>query len=323
MTNLIIETENLTCEFNNNVLALDKLSIQVPSGIIFGFLGSNGSGKTTVIHLLLGLLKPYSGSARVLGFDTQSQATEIRSQTGALLEHTGLYERLSAQDNLEFYGRIYRLKSKERRDRIKELLSHMGLWERRHEKVGSWSRGMKQKLAVARTLLHRPPLVFLDEPTAGLDPEAALVLGETLTELVTREGITVFLTTHNLTEAEKLCAKVGIIQQGKLLLTGHPNELRANMGKQQVEVIGRGFDRQIQKLLENEPTVTEVQMQNNRLLISLHSDAQVSQLVNLLVKAGCEIEYVHKNQASLEEVFLNLIRSEQQIINERSPSLDN
>ena len=221
-----IQTQNLTFSFSGHANVLESLSIEVPQGNIFGFLGSNGSGKTTTIHLLLGLLQPTYGSAKVLGFDTQIQGTEIRDRTGVLLEHTGLYERLSAEDNLEYHGRIYRLPTKERRTRIKELLTYLGLWERRYDRVGKWSRGMKQKLAVARALLHRPSLVFLDEPTAGLDPMAASALGDLLLELVDREGVTVFITTHHLAEAEKLCDRVGILKSGKLLATGAIDELR-------------------------------------------------------------------------------------------------
>ena len=235
MIRLAIQTKNLTHTLKNGKAALSALSIEVPQGNIFGFLGSNGSGKTTTIHLLLGLLKPKSGVAKVLDFDTQTQSAEIRNRTGVLLEDTGLYEWLSAEDNLEFHGRIYRLPKKERRARIKELLTYLGLWERRHDRVGKWSRGMKQKLAVARALLHRPALVFLDEPTAGLDPMATSALGDLLLELVAKEGITVFLTTHNLAEAEKLCDRVGIIKQGKLLATGTVNELKKQLDYKKVE----------------------------------------------------------------------------------------
>ena len=166
MTNIAIQCEDLTRDFAT-VRAVDRLALQVPAGIVFGFLGPNGSGKTTTIRLLLGLLEPTVGRAAVLGFDTRTQGAEVRARAGALLEHPGLYERLSAADNLEFYGRVWRLPPAERQARRKELLRHFDLWDRRHEVVGTWSRGMKQKLAVARTMLHRPPLIFLDEPTAG------------------------------------------------------------------------------------------------------------------------------------------------------------
>ncbi len=203
----------------------------MPAGIVFGFLGPNGAGKTTTIHLLLGLLEPTTGQARVLGFDTRTQAEAIRARSGALLEFAGLYERMSAQDNLDFYGRIYQMPAPARRARIKELLTHLDLWDRRRDLVSTWSRGMKQKLAVARALFHHPPLVFLDEPTAGFDPLAAAALRDDLASLVAREGVTVFLNTHNLTEAEKLCAQVGVIRQGKLVTVGAPDELRCQDGR--------------------------------------------------------------------------------------------
>src|SRR5262249_47030876 len=163
-----------------------------------GFLGPNGSGKTTTIRMLLGLLEPTSGRAEVLGFDASKKADEIRLRSGALLEHNGIYERLSAEENLELFGRIWNLSANERNTRIQQLLQSFGWWERRTERSGTWSRGMKQKLAVARAMLHRPALIFLDEPTAGLDPVASASLRDELAGLAAREGVTIFLTTHNL-----------------------------------------------------------------------------------------------------------------------------
>jgi ABC-2 type transport system ATP-binding protein len=309
MNQIAIRTGNLTRDFST-VRAVDGLTLEVPTGIIFGFLGPNGAGKTTTIRLLLGLLEPTSGRAEVLGFDTRTQADEIRLRTGALLEHPGLYERLSAEDNLEFYGRVWHLPAHERRDRIKELLTHLGLWERRKERVGTWSRGMKQKLAVARTLLHRPSLIFMDEPTAGLDPVAAAALREDLLALAAREKVTVFLTTHNLAEAEKVCAKVGVIRQGKLLAVGHPDELRARSGAPRAEVIGRGFSEEVLALLRARPEVAAAELQNERLLIDLRGEVDIAPLVSLMVSAGVEVEEVRKGKASLEEVFLTLMEEE-------------
>src|SRR5512139_3822757 len=157
MERYAIRTEDLARNFGA-VRAVDSLSIEVVSGSVFGFLGPNGAGKTTTIRLLLGLLEPTRGRAEVLGFDTRSQAGDIRQRCGALLENSGLYERLSAEDNLEFYARAWRMPAPERKSRIQSLLTEMGLWERRKELAGTWSRGMKQKLAVARALLHRPAL---------------------------------------------------------------------------------------------------------------------------------------------------------------------
>ena len=306
MTEIAIRTENLSRSFGG-VRAVDNLSLEIARGIVFGFLGSNGSGKTTTIRLLLGLLEPTSGRAQVLGFDTRKQASEIRQRTGALLEHPGLYERLSAEDNLEFYGRVWRLPTAQRRSRIKELLSNLGLWQRRHESVGGWSRGMKQKLAVARAMLHRPPLIFLDEPTNGLDPVAAAALREDLQQMVAREGVTVFLTTHNLPEAEKLCHQMGVIRQGRLLAVGNPDELSVLAGGPRIEIVGSGFTQKLLDWLLTQPPVTSAQIQGDRLTIILRKQISAAPLVSTLVRAGVQIEEVRKGSASLEEVFLTLM----------------
>ncbi|NOY10429.1 MAG: ABC transporter ATP-binding protein [Spirochaetes bacterium] len=310
MNDYVICTDNLTHDFGS-LRAVDHLSLEVPGGIIFGFLGPNGAGKTTTIRLLLGLLEPTEGHARVLGFDSRTLADEIRLHSGALFEHSGLYERLSAEDNLEFYGRIWRLGTKERRTRIEELLTHLGLWERRKERVKTWSRGMKQKLAVARTLLHRPALVFLDEPTTGLDPMAAAALRDDLAALAAHEGITVFLTTHNLAEAEKLCGLVGVIRQGQLLAVGSPDELRTSRSARRLEITGRGLGgEKIAALLRARPEITAVEQQNNRLVVELGAIVDTAPLVSLVVNNGAEVEEVRKKTASLEEVFLTLMEEE-------------
>ncbi|MDA8216963.1 MAG: ABC transporter ATP-binding protein [Dehalococcoidales bacterium] len=309
MAEIAIRTNTLTRLFGAN-RAVDNISMEVPSGIVFGFLGPNGSGKTTMIRLLLGLLEPTQGQAEVLGFDTRKQADAIRERTGALLEHPGLYERLSAEDNLEFYGRVWHMPSAERRARIKELFNHLGLWERRRDQVGTWSRGMKQKLAVVRVLLHRPSLVFLDEPTAGLDPVAAAALRDDLENLVAREGTTVFLTTHNLSEAEKLCGRVGVIREGRLLAVGHPDELRARTGTARAEVVGRGFGEDILARLRARPEVAAAEIKNGRLVIDLREETDIAPLVSLLVAAGAEVEEVHKGTASLEEAFLQMMEED-------------
>jgi len=309
MTEIAIRTENLSRDFGS-VKAVDGLLMEVPSGIIFGFLGPNASGKTTTINLLLGLLEPTSGRAEVLGFDTRTQTSEIRTRSGALLEYPGLYEQMSAEDNLEFYGRVWKMGAAERQARVKELLAHFGLWERRRESVEKWSRGMKQKLATARALLHRPSLVFLDEPTAGLDVVAAASLRDDLAGLTAREGVTVFLTTHNMVEAERLCRLVAVIRQGRLLAVGHPDELRAHTDSPHVEVAGSGFNEHVLGLLRARPEVSAVEVQDRRLSIQLRQEMDVAPLVSLMVSAGVQVEEVRKGKASLEEVFLTLMEEE-------------
>jgi ABC-2 type transport system ATP-binding protein len=305
----IIHTEHLSRSFGA-VKAVDDLSLEVPAGIVFGFLGPNGAGKTTTIHLLLGLLEPTGGNARVLGFDTRTRPDAIHARCGALLEFAGLYERMSAEDNLDLYARINLMPAPDRKARIKELLTHLDLWERRKELVGKWSRGMKQKLAVARSLIHHPALVFLDEPTAGFDPQAAAALHNDLTSLVEHEGVTVFLNTHNLVEAEKMCARVGVIRQGKLLTVGSPDELRGSQGASQAEIRGEGFNEQTLALLRARPEAAQVELQNGHLLINLRPETKLAPLVRLIVESGAQVEEIRRGKASLEEVFLTLMEED-------------
>jgi len=309
MSQAAIVVKNLTRDFKT-VRALDNLSLSVPQGIIFGFLGPNGAGKTTAINILLGLVAPTSGKAEVLGFDVTTQADDIRARSGALLEHPGLYEQLSAEDNLEFYGRVCNLDVGLRRDRIRQQLTSLGVWERRQEQVGTWSRGMKQKLALARALLHRPPLVFLDEPTAGLDVVAAAAVRDDLAALASDEGVTVFLTTHNMAEVERLCHQVAVIREGKLVALDHPDELRAGVGRPQVDVLGRGFTEPVLNQLRAHPEVAGIELKDNRLSIYLKEQMGVAPLVSLIVAAGVEVEEVRKGRTSLEEVFLTLMEEE-------------
>jgi ABC-2 type transport system ATP-binding protein len=305
MTRNAICLQNLTKDFGS-VRAVDAVSLEIPPGIIFGFLGPNGAGKTTTIRLLLGLLEPTSGRAQVLGFDAHTHSDQVRARTGALLEHTGIYEQMSAEDNLEFYGRAFRIPASERQARIRETLTRMGLWERRQDRAGNWSRGMKQKLALARTLLHRPSLILLDEPTAGLDVQAAVAIREDLESLASREEVTIFLTTHNMVDAEKLCHQVAVIRDGRLVALGSPDDLRSRAGGPRVEIKGRGFSQQALELLRAHPKVAATETQNGHLVIELLAETDAAPLVSILVGAGAQVEEVRRGKASLEEAFLTL-----------------
>jgi len=309
MSNYAIETQGLQRDFKT-LRAVDNLSLSIQAGSIFGFLGPNGAGKTTTIRLLLGLLEPSAGEAQVLGYDIRTQAPEIRQACGALLENHGLYERLSAEENLEYYGRIWHIARRERLQRQQNLLESLGLWDRRKEAIVEWSRGMKQKLAVARALFHHPRLVFLDEPTAGLDPVAAASLRDDLGQLAMQEGVTVFLTTHNLTEAEKLCHQVGVIRQGRLIAVGSPEELRNRSSVPRVEVRGSGFSEKLISELNSRPEVKTISLRNGSLWLELNAETSVTPLVSLLIAGGAQVEEVRRDKASLEDVFLTLMEEE-------------
>ncbi len=309
MSSYAIQTQLLTRDFGQ-IRALDQVGLEVDSGSLFGFLGPNGSGKTTMIRLLLGLLEPTDGKSSVLGFDSLHQGDSVRENCGALLEHTGLYERLTAYENLEFYARVFRLPKSTCKTRIQSLLSDIDLWDRKDEIVKGWSRGMKQKLAVARTMLHQPKVIFLDEPTAGLDPIAASAFREDLQTLVRQSGVTVFLTTHNLSEAEKLCDRVGVIREGKLLAVGSPDELRMRNGSPYVEVVGSGFTPEVIQALEHHPQITSVQPRDQHVRINYEDGFASSSLVPLLVQQGINIDEIRKGKSSLEDVFLTLMEEE-------------
>lgn len=309
MKSMAVSIEKLKKDYGS-VTALEDLSLDVLTGSIFGFLGPNGAGKTTTIRLLLGLLQPTSGDIKVLGFESQTQANQIRAQTGALLEHTGIYEQMSAEDNLEFYGKAFRIPLKERKERTQKLLTEMGLWERRADRAGSWSRGMKQKLALARALLHRPRLVLLDEPTAGLDVRSAVAIRENLRTLAANEAVTIFLTSHNMGEVEKLCDRIAVINGGHLVAQGTPEELKTRAGSFKIEITGRGFAAGMLENLRKRSEIANLETHDSKLTIDLATDMDPSEIVSNLVGAGAQIEEVRKVKASLEEVFLTLTGEE-------------
>jgi ABC-2 type transport system ATP-binding protein len=304
-----IHARDLTRRFGT-VQAVNQLSLDVPPGIIFGFLGPNGAGKTTTIQILLGLVAPSSGSAKVLGLDVGVHSDMIRTQTGALLEHSGIYERLSAEDNLEFYARIYRLPAMERKRRIEDLLRQMNLWDRRYDLAGRWSKGMKQRLALARVLLHKPRLIFLDEPTAGLDVVSAAQIRQNLQSIVEREETTIFLTTHNMTEVEEVCQKVGVIKNGVLVAQGSPQELRAKNKNQRIFVDGNGFSETVISQLKALPEILLVESAKNGLILEIPQKTDGAMLVNLLVENGVRINEVRHESDSLEKAFIALMEEE-------------
>ncbi|NPV69124.1 MAG: ABC transporter ATP-binding protein [Firmicutes bacterium] len=306
----MIETEGLSKSFGG-LRAVDDLCLDVPAGVVFGFLGPNGAGKTTTIRMLLGLMEPTSGEARVLGFDVRTQAARVRERVGVLLDNDGLYERLTAYDNLDYYGEIYRLSRTERQSRIRRLLEHMGLWDRRNERVRTYSRGMRQKLGLARAILHGPLLVFLDEPTSGLDAVSAVSLREGLRNLALREGVTVFLTTHNLAEAEKVCDRVAVIHRGRLIAEGLPSEIGTGIRRPRLEIAGYGFTPGMVAALESRPEVERVALGEDGLTIDLNEGASAAPLVRLLVDMGAGIEEVRKQAAGLEEAFIALLKEQQ------------
>jgi ABC-2 type transport system ATP-binding protein len=300
-----IETSDLTRTFGQR-LAVDKLTLKIPSGAVFGFLGPNGAGKTTTVRMLAALIAPTGGAALVNGQPLGAGNDAIRRAVGILTETPGLYEQLTAWQNLRFFAQLYGLEQPRAATQTERYLRMLGLWERRDDRVGGFSKGMRQKIAIARALLHEPAIVFLDEPTAGLDPEASRMVRDFVKEL-RAEGRTIFLTTHNLPEADELCDLIGIFRT-QLLRLDTPANLRAGLFGRGTQVRLAGDTARWVALVQDLPFVREVAVRDGALAIKLDDpDAQNPLLIQALVAAGASIRYVEPIEHSLEDVYLELV----------------
>src|SRR5512139_319594 len=284
----MIQTEELTKRFGET-LAVDRLSFHVNEGEVFGFLGPNGAGKTTTVRMLSSLISPTAGSAVVNGYQVGKEDKNIRRSVGILTETPGMYDNLSAEYNLRIFASLYEVKDVE--GQVEKYLRMLGLWDRRFDEAGSFSKGMKQKLAIARALLHEPPLLFLDEPTAALDPESAHLVRDFIAEL-RREGRTIFLCTHNLDEADRLCDRIGVFKT-RLLVVDSPDRLRRQVFGRKVVFHLRSLEPELVLQVAALPFVEEAQSQDHRLLVTLDDpEAHNPEIVRLLVGAGAEVQFV-------------------------------
>jgi ABC-2 type transport system ATP-binding protein len=299
-------TDGLTRHFGE-VVAVDHLTLEVQAGEVFGFLGHNGAGKTTTVRMLNGVLAPTSGTARVLGLAPMEQGPALRRRTGVLTETPSLDERLTGQENLEVYAKLYGIPRGEIAARVKELMELFQLDDRADEKAGDYSKGMKQRLALARALLHRPEILFLDEPTSGLDPVATRLVHDLITHLSHDEERTVFLCTHNLDEAQKLCDRVAVLEHGKLVALGTPEELASKIGRsQRLELqVARGDEETVLRLLAEAPGVS-AHRENGTIVAAGAEWAAIPGLVTSLASAGVRIYRVAPQEASLEDTYFAL-----------------
>jgi ABC-2 type transport system ATP-binding protein len=309
MSEPIIQISSLTRRFGEKN-AVDHLTLDIQAGEIFGFLGHNGAGKTTTVRLLNGVLEPTSGEARVFGLDARSDGPAVRARTGVLTETPSLDERLTARDNLSFYADLYSIPQAEMSERVNSLLTEFDLAERADEKVGGYSKGMKQRLALARALLHKPEILFLDEPTAALDPVAARNVHTLVETLARREGCTVFLCTHNLVEAQRLCDRVAVMQHGKLMALGTPLALTRQYVKRldvSLEVDPAQIELALQTLA-NLPqlVVGPPEQEKDTLRMTLSGREAIPELLSILVQHGLRVYRLAPQEANLEEVYFTL-----------------
>jgi ABC-2 type transport system ATP-binding protein len=309
VTALAIEAQGLVKTFDGR-RALDGLDLAVPVGSVFGFLGPNGAGKTTTVRCLLGLLRPTSGRLAVLGRDPATEGDAVRASIGPLLDADGLYDRLSARENLEYHARLRHLRPAERPARIEEMLRSVDLWDRRREPVMGWSRGMRQKLAVARALLHRPPLLLLDEPFTGLDPAAAVDLRERIVRLAREQAVTVLLTTHDLAHVEKACTDVAVVRAGRVVASGTPAGLTDGAGLPEVLVTGDGLTSAVLEKLVTAGHVIRYRMEGEASARVVCASASRPLLATELVHGGVRLTELATVRGSLEDAFVALMREE-------------
>ena len=300
----MIETFDLSKQFDN-ITAVEQLSIRVEPGEVFGFLGPNGAGKTTTLRMLAALIAPTLGDAVVAGHHILRESDEVRRSVGILTESPGLYDRLSAERNLGFFAQLYEVEAVG--EQVDRYLRMLGLWERRQDEAGSFSRGMRQKLAIARSLLHEPEVLFLDEPTSGLDPEAARLIREFIAELRS-EGRTTFICTHNLDEADRLCDRIAIFNT-HLLAVDTPTALRQELFERMVVFHLRAVREDFIPSIEALDFVNKVEQLDNKLVITLEDPERYNpEIIRNLVGLGADIRFVGEVRRTLEDVYMHMVR---------------
>ena len=303
----MITVENLTKKFGE-VTAVDGVSFQVKEGEVFGFLGPNGAGKTTTVRMLCCLISKTSGEATIDNYQIgkADDSLQIRKMIGLVPDNVGLYEDLTALENLDFYGRLYDRPEQARKENIERFLKMLGLWEKRNARAGSFSKGMKQKLALARSLIHEPKLLFMDEPTANLDPESAKTVRDFILE-IKKQGRTIFLNTHNLDEAQRVCDRIAIIKT-KLLRLGTPAQLRDSLSKPKTEIrlaqAGETMVAALRKLIPN-----NIEVSDNRLIVDVTDpDKENPAIIAAIASAGGQVRGVTQLTPTLEDVYLQIVK---------------
>ncbi len=303
----MISVENLTKKFGE-MTAVEGLTFQINDGEVFGFLGPNGAGKTTTVRMLCCLISRTSGTARINDYDTgnAADALKIRSILGLVPDNVGLYNELTAFENLDFYGKLYDVPEARRKANIEHFLKMLGLWEKKDVAAGTFSKGMKQKLAIARALIHEPKILFMDEPTANLDPESAKTVRDFILELKKEDRI-IFLNTHNLDEAQRLCDRIGIFKT-RLLRIGSPEELRESLTKPKIEVrlveVTEALVDALRKKIPN-----KIEISDSKLIIDVTDpDKENPIIITAIASAGGQVREVTQLIPTLEDVYLQIVK---------------
>lgn len=293
-----IEIAQLSKHFDNQQIAVDNLNLSINQGEVFGFLGPNGAGKTTTVKLLNGMLQPTSGSMTVFDHDPTKEPEAIHQFSGVLTERAAMYDQMTGLENLLFYGEVFGLSKQESRERGNSLLEQLELTYAADRKLTSYSTGMRQRLSLARALIHQPKVLFLDEPTSGLDPESVLNVNRLIQDLAKNQGVTVFLCTHQLRYAQEICTSYGLLDEGKLLAAGTLESLRKQTFK------GLKVQIEARNLTINEPYKV---LNNGEFEFTLASEQEIPELVRKVVQSGADIYGVSAKEMTLEEIYFALL----------------
>lgn len=296
---IAVNVNNLTKVYANGKKALDNINFELDEGEVFGFLGPNGAGKTTAVKLLNGMLSPTEGTSSVFGIDPAVQPEQVHALSGVVTEHAQMYDNLTGLQNLVFYGKVFGLSHSDSRNRAQEMLDTLGLNGASDEKLSSYSTGMRQRLSLARAMIHSPKIIFFDEPTSGLDPESAQRVNELIKELARNNGTTVFLCTHQLRYAQEICTRYGLIDKGKMLAAGDLDSIRAMVFS------GMKVTIKADKFPDN-PAVKIVGSKSCE--IEVKSEDEIPYIVKSIVDTGGRVYHVSARKPSLEEVYFSLIQ---------------
>ncbi len=309
----IIQTNQLTKVFKGNVRAVDSIDFEVNDGEIFGFLGPNGAGKTTTIKMLNTLISPTSGSAFVTGFDIAKNPAEVRKNIGYVSQDVGVDEHATGRENLTLYGHFYRLDGRTIKQRVKELFEMVDLTDYADKLASTYSGGMRKRLDIAMGLIHRPRIIFLDEPTTGLDPQTRIHIWDYIRELARKMGITIFLTTHYMDEADKLADRIAIIDHGRIMTIDTPDALKRSIGGDVVTLSPResgeseraAFMERTRSILSNKDFVVDMQQTDGNLSIFVESgETAAPAIMNSLASEGIQVQTLSFSRPSLDDVFL-------------------
>lgn len=298
-----VSTTGLTKEFGS-LTAVDRIDITIGRGEVFGLLGPNGAGKTTTISMLATLLKPTSGTAYVDGYDISARKVAVRSSIGLVFQDPSTDEELTAQENMDFHGRLYSVPRTVRRRRIPELLAMVDLADRSGDRVKTFSGGMKRRLEIARGFLHHPSVLFLDEPTTGLDPQTRRRIWEHIQLLNSEREVTVLLTTHSMEEADFLCGRIAIMDHGRIIALGSPRELKNGLGGDLISIETENHDKLL-LLLEGAHWTGKPRIHDGHINITVtEGESKIPELIRLAEGSGIDIKSVTLKKPTLEDVFI-------------------